>query len=384
MQRVVVVGAGLGGSTLARELVRLGHPGPVTLVGEEQLAPYDRPPLSKQALRGEQSEPAWLEELPDGVDLVLGRRATGLRELTTTGGVQLDDGTTLPYDVLVLAPGAVPRPLPGPSLPGVHLLRTWDDAQALRADLLAHGELVVVGGGFIGCEVAASARELGASVTLVELLSGPLVRVLGPRLAQEMAARHEARGVVLRCGVGVAGVRGEARVEALELTDGTVLPARVVVVGLGVVPATDWLRGAVDLLSDGGIACDTAGLTSRPDVFALGDAASWGGRRLEHWTSAVDQAATVARALTGDAQPHVAVSYFWSDQHGSTLQGVGEVSPTTEVEVHQVGEGLVALHATGDALTGVVCLDARKLVGRARKLLAAGADLGQARARLLA
>ena len=377
----MVVGAGLGGSTVVRELRRLGHSGPITLVGEEHLAPYDRPPLSKQALRGEHTGPALLEELPSDVELLLGRRAVGV----TAGRVLLDDGTDLAYDTLVLSPGAVPRSLPGaPSPPaGVHALRTWDDAQALRADVLTHGELVVVGGGFIGCEVAASARHLGARVTLVELLSGPMVRVLGPTVAGRMRALHEQAGVVLRCGVGVARVDGDDRVTGLALTDGSALPAPVVVLGLGVIPATEWLAGAVALLPDGAVACDVRGRTSLERVWALGDAASWAGLRVEHWTSAVEQASTVAQSLLGSEPDHAAVPYFWSDQYGSTLQGLGELDPTTEAEVHEVHAGLVALHARDDQLLGVVCLDAKKQVGRARKLLVAGSGLDDARASLL-
>lgn len=379
--RVVVVGAGLGGSTLVRELRRHGHTGPVTLVGEEHLPPYDRPPLSKQALRGEHTGPDLLEALPDDVELLLGRRAVGVAD----GEVLLEDAPPLAYDVLVLAPGAVPRPLPGVEVPpaGVHALRTWDDAVALRADVLTHGELVVVGGGFVGCEVAASARHLGATVTLVELLDTPMARILGPGTAARMIDLHTRHRVELRCGVGVAEVRGDPRVEELVLSDGSRLPTRVVALGLGVTPATGWLRGALALGPDGSVACDGQGRTSRDGVWALGDAASWDGRRVEHWTSAVEQASTVAQALLGAPVAHTAVPYFWSDQHGSTLQGLGELAADTEAEVHEVGDGLVALHARGDRLLGVVCLDAKKHAGRARKLLAAGSGLAAARDVLL-
>lgn len=398
--RVVVVGAGLGGLRVVEELRRAGHTGPLTLVGDEGAWPYDRPPLSKAALQEGTAAPL-LRAVEDyaelDLDLRLGTRAArldpGARE------VHLDDGTVLAYDAAVLAPGAVPRRLPGTSLPGVHVLRTQEDAAGLRRDLLEHGALTVVGGGFVGCEVAASARRLEAEVDLVEALAGPLVRVLGPTLAERVRQLHVSHGVRLHCGVGVRAVLGEGAVEALELDDGRVLPARAVLVGLGVVPATGWLAGSgLELAPDGGICCDATGRAG-DGVWAVGDAAAWGSpRRVEHWTSAVEQAAAAARSLLGDPTPDTSVPYVWSDQYDSTLQCVGEVGPHTEAEVHEVGIGLVALHrldsadgdSTGDRgggdgarLGGAVLLDARRLAGRLRRVVASGGDLEQARAAVL-
>lgn len=392
--RIVVVGAGLGGLRVVEELRRRGHTGPLTLVGDEQEHPYDRPPLSKDVLRGETVGPPHLRALADyaelDLDLRLGRRAVALDPDART--VQFDDGTVLPYDAVVLAPGAVPRLLPGaPERPGMHLLRTHDHAVALREAVLRERTLTVVGGGFIGCEVAASARALGAEVDLVELLAGPLVRVLGPQLAAAVARLHTEAGVRLHCGTGVAAVRGTERVEALELSDGTVLPSRVVLIGLGVLPRTQWLDGSgLELAPDGAVRCDRFGRTSATGVWAVGDAAAWQDatgtyRRVEHWMSAVEQAATVAgNLLTAELVPHVSVPYFWSDQYSSSVQAIGEVAPDTELEVHPIGAGLLALHADGDRLLGVVTLDARRQVGRARRLLRAGAGLAEARPALLA
>lgn len=397
---VVVVGAGLGGLRVVEELRRAGYRGPLSLVGEEATYPYDRPPLSKTVLQSGEAAPL-LRPVEDyaelDLDLRLGRRATELDPQSRT--VLLDDGTALPYDQLVLAPGAAPRRLPGPDVPGLHVLRTQDDAAALRDDLLRERSLVVVGGGFLGCEVAASARRLGVDVDLVELLDGPLTRVLGPVMAARIAKLHLEQGVRLHCGVGVSGVgvSGAGRVEELQLSDGRVLPARVVLVALGVVPATGWLGPAGPTLEpDGGIRCDRYGRTDTPGVWALGDAAAWSDptgrhRRVEHWTSAVEQAVVVAQNLlatkdsagTGDLIPHTGVPYVWSDQYDVTLQCVGEIRPDTEVEVFEIGTGLAALHADGDRLRGVTLLDARKRAGRARRLLAAGSDLAQARADLL-
>ncbi len=388
---VVVVGTGLAGLNAVEGLRRQGFPGRLTLLGEERLHPYDRPPLSKQVLQGSSTGPAYLRAPSDypelAVDLRLGRRAarldTGSRE------VHLDDGAVLPYDAVVLATGAAPRRLPGAEgLRGVHVLRTFDDGISLHDAISTAGSLVVVGGGPLGLEAAASARMNGARVDLVERLDGPMVSVLGPRLAAAVTALHADAGVRLHLATGVADLLGTARVEGLSLADGTILEARVVLLALGVVPSTSWLDGSgVELLPDGAISCDPTGRTSVPGVWAVGDAAAWQDetgrhRRIEHWSSAADQAAIVVGELSGAPVPR-GVPYFWSEQYSSTLQAVGEVGPHTEVEVHPLGDGLVALHAEQDRLLGVVTLNARRQVGRARKLLRAGASLAEAREVLL-
>ncbi|MCW2616548.1 MAG: NAD(P)/FAD-dependent oxidoreductase, partial [Frankiales bacterium] len=365
---------------VAEEVRRAGHPGPLTLVGDESAWPYDRPPLSKAALQDGAPPPLLrpVEEYGElDLDLRLGVAAVHLDPAARA--LRLSDGATVTYDALVLAPGAVPRRLPGRELAGVHVLRTADDAAALRADLLEHRALTVVGGGFLGCEVAASARRLGAAVDLVELLPGPLVRVVGPALAARVRALHERHGVRLHTGVGVHALQGHDAVEAFELDDGRVLSARTLLVALGVTPATAWLRGALPLADDGGICCDEAGLAADA-VWAVGDAAAWGStRRVEHWTSAVQQAAAVARSVLGTPTPDTSVPYVWSDQYDSTLQCVGEVAPGTETEVLQVGAGLVALHTDGDSFSGAVLLDAKKLAGRVRRVLSSGGSLNDAR-----
>lgn len=389
--RVVVVGSGLAGLNAVEALRRHGFGGQVALVGQERLHPYDRPPLSKQLLQGVTTAPAYLRSPADyaelAVDLRLGRRAVHLDE--GSRAVHLDDGDVLPFDAAVLAPGAVPRWLPrADGLAGVHVLRTFDDGVRLRDAVLASGSLAVVGGGPLGLEAAASARARGAQVDLVERLDGPMVSVLGPRIAAAVTALHEDAGVRLHLATGVVGVDGTGRVEGLTLSEGTGLDARVVLLALGVVPSTSWLAGSgVELLPDGAVSCDAGGRTSLPGVWAVGDAAAWQDgtgrhRRIEHWSSAVDQAATVGGELTGVAVP-AAVPYFWSEQYTSTLQAVGDVGPDTEVEVYRLGEGLVALHAEQDRLLGVVTLDARRQIGRARKLLRAGVDLDHARDALL-
>ena len=395
---VLVVGAGLGGLGTVEQLRRSGYTGRLTLVGEEPDWPYDRPPLSKAALQAGTPAPLLraVKDYPElDLDLRLGRSAVALDTEACT--VRLDDDTVLDYDALVLAPGAAPRRLPGPALAGVHVLRTQDDAAALRADVVRHGALAIVGGGFIGCEVAASARRLGAEVDLVELLAGPLVRVVGPAVAGRVAQLHLDHGVRLHGGVGVRALHGDdgeggkgdgdggggGSVVAVELGDGQVLPTRVVLVGLGVVPATGWLGDSLTLAADLGICCDETGLAA-PGVWAVGDAAVWGtARRVEHWTSAVEQAAAVAQSVLGRPTADTSVPYVWSDQYDSTLQCVGEVGPDTEREVLEVGAGLAALHLDGDRFVGAALLDLRKQAGRVRRVLAADGSAADARAALL-
>ena len=392
---VVVVGAGLGGLRLVEELRRADHTGAVVLIGDEREHPYDRPPLSKEVLRGELVSVPHLRPVDEyaelDVDLRLGRSAV---EVDVAGRrVHLDDGTTVAYDVLVLAPGGAPRPLPGtPTLDGVHVLRTHEDALRLRDEVLAKRSLTVVGGGFVGCEVAASARALGAEVDVVELLPALMARALGTQVSTRLTALHRDRGARLHLSTSVEQVRGRGRAEQLLLSDGSTLAAPVVLVALGVVPRTAWLAGSgVQLESDGAVRCDRFGRTSAPGVWAVGDAASWEDatgrrRRVEHWMAAVEQAATVAanlRAGADDLTPHTGVPYFWTDQYDCALQALGEVAPDTETEVHPVGDGLVALHATDDRLLGVVVVDHPRAVGRARKLLRAGSDLAAARTALV-
>src|SRR5262245_38218797 len=242
--RIAIVGASLAGLRAAEQLRRLGYAGRLSLIGDEPHLPYDRPPLSKQVLAGSwplDSERLQLRRAPFAeleLDLRLGTRAVGLdpaaREL------RLGDGSREPYDALLIATGAAARRLPGqPELEGIHLLRSLDDARALRAAFERGPRVLVVGAGFIGAEVAASARGCGLAVTCVEPLPAPLIRGLGPELGALSAAVHRDHGVDLRCGISVTGFEGSGRVERAKLSDGSTLETDVVVVGIGAAPATD-------------------------------------------------------------------------------------------------------------------------------------------------
>ncbi|SNR49760.1 Reductase C-terminal [Haloechinothrix alba] len=386
--RLVVVGASLAGLRAVEAARRTGYDGPLTLVGAEPHLPYDRPPLSKEFLapapqppeppthRAEHSLRAELD-----VDLQLGTAATGVD--TAARVLHLDNGR-LSYTGLIIATGATARQLPNtPELGGVHTLRTVDDAHRVRAELDAGARnVIVVGAGFIGSEVAAAVRKRGLPVTVVEMAPVPLVRAIGEQMGSACARLHERHGTYLRCGVGVAGLKageGTDRVERVRLTDGSTLDADLVVVGTGAAPATGWLAGS-GLEIDDGVVCDETLATGAPGVYAAGDVARWtnpafGERmRLEHWTTTAEQGAAAARnALRPDeAQPFETVPYFWSDWYEHRLQFIGV--PTAE-EVRVVAgdtdsENFLALYRQGDRVVGALGLNERKLVMTFRRLIA--------------
>ena len=308
---VLIAGAGLAGSRCAETLRARGFVGRVLLVGDEPHAPYERPALSKQLLAGERDDIAlrpdhfWAEQ---HIELVLGRRVEEIdtrRRTATVGDERID------WDALVFATGVRARRLAGPA--GVHHLRTLDDARALQAELSADARVVVVGAGFIGGEVASTLSGMVGSVTVIEPGATPLERVLGPEVGALLASRYRAHGVTLRLETGVEGFSGGSRVNAVRLSNGDVVPADVVVVGIGSVGET--------------VEVDACGRSDTAGVFACGDVAAWSHnghtRRVEHWTSASAQARAVAAAITGAEEPHVGSPYFWSDQFGLRLQHVG-------------------------------------------------------------
>lgn len=370
--RIVVAGASMAGLRAAEQLRAAGWTGAITLVGDEPHMPYNRPPLSKEALAGK----APFDSLAfrprasvSDVEWRLGRKVVSadLDERT----VRLDDGAALAYDGLVVATGMRPRRLncPGPRA-GRHTVRTLDDAQGLRAALTRPGaRVVVVGAGFIGCEVAATAVGLGvAEVTVVDPLPLPMAGPLGELLGRALLKRHEERGVRFALGTGVAGFVGEERVTGVELSDGSVLPADVVVESVGSVANTEWLAGNGLDLTDGVLtdACLRAG--GRPDVVAVGDVARFPNarydgvpRRVEHWGIPTDTAKHAARTLVADVAPapFAPLPTFWSDQHDFRLQSFGApVLGQDDVRIldgDPGGDVLVGYHRDG-RLVGVVAL----------------------------
>ena len=402
MDRIVVVGASLAGFRAAEALRAQGFDGTLTLVGDETHAPYDRPPLSKQVLTGE-----WEPErttLPSAApagdggepfDWRLGTKAVGLdlgaRE------VELIDGDRLAFDGLVIATGCRPRTIGGEGLAGVHVLRILDDALALRADLDAGPDrVVVIGAGFIGSEVAASCRAREIDVTIVEALPVPLDRVLGADMGALVADLHRDHDVDLRLGVGVDGFEsvtgpdGAERVTGVRLADGTTVAATVVVVGIGVVPNTEWLEGS-GLRLDNGVLCDATCLAA-PGVVAAGDVARWPNlrfdgevMRVEHWDNALEMGVAAAtRLLAADeaaAVPYEPVPWFWSDLYDRKIQLAGRSGPDDEMQVvhGDVSERrFVALYGRGGRLVGALGWNRPRHVMQWRQRLTEGMDWADA------
>ncbi|MEU6775006.1 FAD-dependent oxidoreductase [Streptomyces sp. NPDC046759] len=345
MRTVAVVGASLAGLSAARSLRKRGYDGRLLVVGDEIHRPYDRPPLSKEFLTGAVGETELALERDDeelGAEWVLGARATGLDRAERA--IRLADGRRIRADGLVIATGAAARTLPGTAgLAGVHVLRTLDDALALRADLARGGRLVVIGGGFIGAEVASTAYALGLDVTVVEAAPTPLAGPLGETLGGVVSALHADHGVRLLCGVGVKGLGGERRVEAVLLEDGRRVPADVVVVGVGARPCVEWLEGS-GIPLDNGVKCGADGRTGVAQVVAVGDCANWydprtgAHRRVEHWTGALERpdAAVAALLAHGATEPGLPrPPYFWSDQYGVKIQFVGHAAGADSVRVEE-------------------------------------------------
>lgn len=383
--RVVIVGGGLAATHAVNEICRADTDVEVIIVGEETHAPYDRPPLSKQVLRGERDLPSLKDDWTgDGLHTVFGRAAVGLDARART--VQLDDGTALEYDKVLITTGAKARRTAAVAGDSVHTLRTYDDAVALRTDIARTRQLAVVGAGLIGCEVASSATALGASVTVVEMLSAPLVRAIGPVMGERVRAIQAAAGVDVRCGASVTATRGEKDDRELLLGDGSTVPAEVVLLALGVTPATGWLAGSGIDVQDG-VICDRHGRASLDGVWAAGDVARWWQPegeeyvRVEHWTHASHQGRAVARDMLGLSAPGSEVPYFWSDMHGLTLQMLGTAGSTDDVTVLEVGpngDRLLAVYGRNGRFTAALGVGAPRAVMRLRRLLHSGASYEQA------
>ena len=395
---MVVVGAQLAGLRVCESLRSEGFDGRITLVGAESRLPYDRPPLSKEVLSGKKDEDFAELTRPDewaGLDLDLRLGVRARRLLASEHRVELEDGQLLDYDKVVVATGARPRSLPiaGTGLAGVHLLRTMEDCLAIRAELEAGPRVVVIGAGFIGCEVAATCRARGLDVTVLEFLPTPLYTALGEEVGRIVEGMHRDEGVSVRCGVAASELRGAERVEAVRLEDGSEVAADLVVIGVGVQPETDWLDDS-NVPVQNGVVCD-ASLQSvaHPDVLAVGDVVRWHhpalGRdvRVEHWTHASESGSFAAGQILGrHADGNTAydpVPYVWSDQHGQRIQilGLPEAGDRAHIVHGAPGDRkIVVLYEGGGRLNAAVSFNHPGRLMRYRQLLVERATWEQAEA----
>ena len=445
MRSVAIVGGSLAGLRAAETLRSDGFSGTIHFIGEETRLPYDRPPLSKEVL-GDKMEVANAglisQEAFDALrlELHLGKRAVGLDaerkallladegeaggrgagEAAEAGGAASEGATAgeeITADGIVIATGSRPRKMPGTEgIGGVYTLRTLEDCLALKAEFATGPKVAVIGAGFIGAEVAATARGLGLDVTVIEMLATPLARVLGDTLGQVMADLHRDNGVDLRLGVGVEEVvAGEdGRVASVELSDGTSIAADVVVVGIGVIPNTEWLEGS-GLEIDNGVVCDET-LLAAPGITAAGDVARWPNRRfgetmrVEHWDNAIEQGIAAARRLlaggwggeeagsgeagsgvagggesgsskSGEAMPFTPVPWFWSDQYDRKIQLAGRSSPDGKVEIVTGSleeRRFAAIYERDGKLVGVLGMNRPRHVMQYRQLIVDGASWEEA------
>jgi NADPH-dependent 2,4-dienoyl-CoA reductase/sulfur reductase-like enzyme len=372
VRRIAIVGAGLSGFSAGQELRRLGFDGDLTMIGAEPHRPYRRPPLSKEHLTAE-SDLALRGADDIGATWLLGRAATGLdlgRRAVLIGETEIG------FDGLVIATGLRAKALPGEPLPGVHFLRGIDDARDLRREVAARPRTVVVGGGFIGSETAATLRGLGLEVTLVTGTRPVLQNALGAEVGAIAEAMHLEHGVAIRNG-RMTGVSGTSRVERVHLDDGTTVPAELVVAALGSEPETEWLRGS-GLGSGDGVDVGPDGLAA-PGIAAAGDVSRWAhplhsGRtlRIEHYANAAEQGAHAARALLGGTEPYTPLPSFWSHLYSKRLQALGFTGAGYETRLVEQGPGhrfLAEYHHQG-RLVGVATAGFARMLPEYRQRLA--------------
>lgn len=356
---MVMVGAGECGIRAAMSVRERGYEGPVTLIGAEVHLPYERPPLSKEAMAGEGDPALKLIATHDtlaerNVTLISGAEAISINR--DTRSVTLSNGATIPYDKLLLATGAAPRRLPmAEDKQACVYLRTFDDALAIRAHLKRGSRVSVIGGGFIGLELAASARKLGCPVTVIESLPRILARAVPAEIAEVIHAEHVSQGVEIRTGAGLTAIDETGEALRITLADGTAIDADLCVIGIGAVPNTSLAKQA-ELAIENGIAVDAELRTADPHIFAAGDCCSfpvelYGGRRvrLEAWRNAQEQGALAAGNMLGGHDGHVAVPWFWSDQYELGLQIAGLSDEGAQTVRREVGEGaFILFHLAGD------------------------------------
>jgi 3-phenylpropionate/trans-cinnamate dioxygenase ferredoxin reductase component len=387
---LVVIGAGLAGAKAAEAAREAGHEGRIVLVGDEAHVPYERPPLSKAVLRGE-AGPDSAQVHPAGFyeDHDLELRAERVVAFDTDRRrVELAGGDTLPFDRAVLATGAEPRRLsvPGVELEGVHYLRTVDESVRLRDAIRASGRVAVIGAGWIGSEVAASARQMGADVVLIAPSSVPLQRVVGDRIGDVFRKLHADNGVELRLGAGVRELHGARSVEEVVLADGTAEAADLVVIGVGVAPRTE-LAGAAGVRLDDGIVVDRHLESNVAGISAAGDVANaWHPHyrrhvRVEHWANALNQGAAAGRNAAGRREPYDRLPYFFSDQYDLGLEYVGLGAPDDHVVVRgdlDAREFIAFWHRDG-AVTAAMNVNVWDVVDDLKSIIAAGHDVDLAR-----
>jgi 3-phenylpropionate/trans-cinnamate dioxygenase ferredoxin reductase subunit len=386
-QTFAIIGASLAGVRAAETLRSEGFEGRVILIGDERHLPYDRPPLSKKVLTGETTpESTTLRDATfyDGnqIELVLGSGAVALRPASRE--IELANGTKVVADKVLLATGGRASRLnvPGSDLDGVHVLRSMDDAVTVSAALKMGPSVVVIGAGFIGAEVAASARQVGCDVTMIESAPIPLSRVLGPEIGERYAAEHRRHGVHLFTGLGVDHIAGQGRVRSVVATDGTEFPADLVVVGVGIQPNVE-LAAGIGLMVDNGIVVDELCATANPAVFAAGDVANHPslalGRRVRHeqWQHASDHGAAAAKSMLGKGEPYGGVLWFWSDQYNLNLQMAGHPDPGDHIvwRGDLDSENFCAFYLSDGQLTGAVGVNRPKDVRAVMMLMAAGLSL---------
>jgi len=393
--RLVIVGASLAGLRAAQAARSAGHDGGIVMIGREPHLPYTRPPLSKELLQGTQEvEDSALQIGELDVEWRLGVPATGLDRMSRR--VRLADGSEAAYDRLILATGCRARTWDGPGseLRRVYTLRDLEDAVELRTALSSARRLLIVGAGFIGCEVAASARALGVEVTLVDIAAHPLLP-FGPELGERWARMHRDHGVDLRLGVGITELRGHDSVEHAELTDGTTLNVDTVLLALGSLLNTEWLKDAALELNPA-VVCDaTLTTVSDPDILAAGDIAAVptalaGGShlRVEHWTTAAEHGQLAGRnALLDPVErtAHAAPPYFWSDQYGSKIQALGCPAMADRIELLEQSpedDRFVAACVSGDRMIGIVGMNAARRLPWYRKQLTGPQPLAQVKLQL--
>lgn len=398
--KVVIVGASVGGVRTAQALRRESYDGRIVVVGAESELPYDKPPLSKQFLSGQWSAERVALLTEDAaedarIELRLGTAAEHVA--LAERQVVLADGERIDYDVVILATGSQARPSPWATESGVHVLRTIDDSRALADDLANNGPVVVVGGGFIGAEVAATARSLGHEVTIVDPLEVPVGRVLGREVGLLFADLHHRNGVATHFGTGVEAVEGRAGDLTVRLTDGQSLPAATVVVGIGARPNDGWLASSGLLVDDGVVCNEYCQAVDAPEVYAVGDIARWmhlghaESCRVEHWTNAVEQAACVAHNIAHpeDLRAYRPVEYVWSDQYDWKIQIVGRAARATQHRLigdlgRPSGPGAakpraVALYTDGSGqFTAAAIVNWPKALIASRKLIAAESSFDDA------